>query len=331
MRNITEMDFHIDKRKGCPLGHKCIAPATPLFFKFGTWRQYGFTASFSSCHINACTFLFNTSAADALIFHSRDLGNSRLWIGRRKARPDQRWIYYSQESPRNVANYGYDLFEDAGWRLLFNWTATYRRDADFFVPYGLLQKRKVLAMDSVTFPRKRLAYAVISNCRFDSGRLNFLKQLAHHMDVSIFGRCGHPFPYPNFASASKDFYFYMAFENSRCKDYISEKFWTNGLRSGAVPVVIGARREDYFHLAPPNSYVFADDFSSPKSLAVFLKTVASNATLYRRYFEWRKQYVISSDITNNLKCHLCRKLHEKNNAVNKVDLRVAWTLSDCYK
>ena len=38
--------------------------------------------------------------------------------------------------------------------------------------------------------------------------------------------------------------FYLAFENSiHCTDYISEKFWRNSLKTGAVPVVFGPHKE----------------------------------------------------------------------------------------
>ena len=45
---------------------------------------------------------------------------------------------------------------------------------------------------------------------------------------------------------SREYYFYLSFENSLCKDYISEKYFRNGLSTKAVPVVRGGlSSQDY--------------------------------------------------------------------------------------
>ncbi|KAL9982593.1 hypothetical protein ACROYT_G004655 [Oculina patagonica] len=36
--------------------------------------------------------------------------------------------------------------------------------------------------------------------------------------------------------------FYLAFENSLCVDYITEKYWRNSLERGLVPIVLGGAR-----------------------------------------------------------------------------------------
>ena len=56
--------------------------------------------------------------------------------------------------------------------------------------------------------------------------------------------------------------FYLAFENSNCKEYITEKFWRTLNRTFAVPIVMGSG--NYKELAPPNSFIHVDDFASPK-------------------------------------------------------------------
>ena len=83
--------------------------------------------------------------------------------------------------------------------------------------------------------------------------------------------------------------FYLAFENSiHCTDYLSEKFWRNSLRQGLVPVVSGAHRDDVKRMAPPNSYIHAEDFTSPKALVDYLSYLNSNDTAYLEYHAWRR-------------------------------------------
>ena len=60
----------------------------------------------------------------------------------------------------------------------------------------------------------------------------------------------------------RDYKFYLAFENSKCRDYVTEKFY-NALLYSMVPVVYGGG--DYEALgAPPNSYIDARNFTSRK-------------------------------------------------------------------
>ena len=46
--------------------------------------------------------------------------------------------------------------------------------------------------------------------------------------------------------------FYLSFENSFCRDYITEKFW-KVLKYRVVPIVLGAG--NYSLYAPPKSYI----------------------------------------------------------------------------
>ena len=42
---------------------------------------------------------------------------------------------------------------------------------------------------------------------------------------------------------TSDYKFFLAFENSNCKDYVTEKFWVNGFKYEAIPVYMGAKKE----------------------------------------------------------------------------------------
>jgi len=73
-----------------------------------------------------------------------------------------------------------------------------------------------------------------------------------------------------------------------------------------VPVVMGARPEDYAALAPPGSYIHVNSFSGPRELAQYLKLVAADRKLYNKYFEWKKTW---SMIGDGYWCRLCMMLH----------------------
>ena len=82
--------------------------------------------------------------------------------------------------------------------------------------------------------------------------------------------------------------FYLAFENAyHCTDYISEKLWRNSFETGLVPVVYGPTKEDLLRHAPPNSFIFAEDFNSPRELVGYLDFLDENDGAYMDYHQWR--------------------------------------------
>ena len=58
-------------------------------------------------------------------------------------------------------------------------------------------------------------------------------------------------------------------------------------RRDLVPIVMGARPQDYERAAPYKSYIHVDDFEGPKELAEFLKKLEENDELYNDYFRWK--------------------------------------------
>ena len=57
---------------------------------------------------------------------------------------------------------------------------------------------------------------------------------------------------------SRDYKFVIAFENSMCWDYITEKFFYN-LQLNIIPIVLDLHG-NYARVAPTNSYINALDF-----------------------------------------------------------------------
>ena len=73
-----------------------------------------------------------------------------------------------------------------------------------------------------------------------------------------------------------------------------------------IPIVMGARREDYIASAPPGSFIDVRSFSGPKELAEYLKMLAADQKLYNKYFEWKKTWSLIDD---RYWCRLCMMLH----------------------
>ncbi len=115
-----------------------------------------------------------------------------------------------------------------------------------------------------------------------SKREKYIKELKGYIDVDIFGACSkvkNPCPSKNkkgfkcLEKLSQKYKFYLAFENSICEEYITEKIQRT-LEFPIVPVVMGAGSyERYF---PNGSYINVFDFQSPKHLADYLHFLNKN-------------------------------------------------------
>ena len=95
-------------------------------------------------------------------------------------------------------------------------------------------------------------YWVASHCPTDNSREKYVKLLKNYIEVDTYGDCGEK-PCPN-ARAGHDFCFddlsanhsfYLAFENSNCPDYITEKFWRT-LTKPVIPIVMGGKNRYQF-------------------------------------------------------------------------------------
>ena len=98
---------------------------------------------------------------------------------------------------------------------------------------------------------------------------------------------------------SKKYKYYLAFENSNCVDYITEKFW-DSLKHKVLPIVMGARVEDYQAVAPPNSFLHVDSFAGPEELAEHLKYLDENPRDYNKHFQ--VSYALLSEPENTTFC-----------------------------
>jgi alpha-1,3-fucosyltransferase len=195
---------------------------------------------------------------------------------------NQRWVLYNKESPRGTLNdmkKKRDILDVIGPQI--NWTMTYRLDSDIVEPYGKILPRQtqVSWTPKVTLTAKQKEVAwIVSKCNASSNRDEYVQQLSQYIKVDIYGACGPLECKPwlsdqCFEMVERNYKFYLAFENSLCRDYVTEKL-IKTMQYDIVPVVFGGA--NYLDFVPPNSYVNALQFQSPKSLAQHLKNVGSN-------------------------------------------------------
>ena len=202
-----------------------------------------------NCPVINCELLSDKTRineSDYVVAHMWDIWNTKEKIP--NYRPKfQRWIFTTYESP--MRSYDYTKFN-----RVFNLTSTYILDSDFPGMYQALsdfvwEKNKTFDKNHDFSQGKiGLAAAIISNCRSDekSNRYDYIKEMREYMKVDVFGDCGEkcPIHFKNNISGdcreivASEYKFYLSFENSICKDYVTEKFFSI-LKYNIIPVVLG--------------------------------------------------------------------------------------------
>ena len=181
------------------------------------------------CRVNTCEITESKNdaqIADAVLLQHP----TKPWTTRP---PHQVWILFLLESPYHTP--GLSAFSN-----VINWTATYRHDSDIVAPY---ERFTPYNENVLTLPQNR-SYAkgktkqvawFVSNCGGRNNRRGYADELAKYISVDVYGACGkHKCPRHSaekcFEMLNNDYKFYLAFENSNCRDYITEKFFVNGLQ-----------------------------------------------------------------------------------------------------
>ncbi|XP_053979059.1 glycoprotein 3-alpha-L-fucosyltransferase A isoform X2 [Hylaeus volcanicus] len=268
------------------------------------------------CPVNTCTIVReNPDDADLILF------KDYVTHVRRKS-PKQVWMLYLLECPYHTQSVK---------NAVINWTATYRRDSDIVAPYERWQYYD----SSVTQIPQTFNYAAnkskkvawfVSNCHPRNQRMNYARELSKYIQVDIYGTCGtlrcpRSQSQACFDMLDEDYKFYLAFENSNCKDYITEKFFVNGLGHNVLPIVMGAHPTDYARSAPYRSYIHVDEFESPKELAEYLHRLDRDEELYNSYFRWKGT---GEFINTFFWCRVCAMLHDDRRPKSYKDVNEWW-------
>ena len=266
-------------------------------------------------------------------------------------------VFLSQESPHNFA-----FCHTFNGRNIFNWTMTYSKQSDFPMPYGeVVQLREHPEGEQLRQLIRRFGQAnrhlagnrtttelgvawLMSHCVTRGNREKVRPALKRFMRVDIYGKCytnqtcgDSSNKSPSRREAERDPYesckrqvarshkFYLAFENSLCSDYVTEKFF-HFLHHDIIPVTFGGA--DYAALAPPHSYINALDFDSVADLAAYLRQLHEDDARYAEYFWW-KDYYEARDVrfSPGPICSLCRRLHQRPLGSSLYEDLPAWWLN----
>lgn len=309
-----------------PIVHSVLYFNPPSHVDPQQWR-------FSTCRIPHCRFTTKTrelNTSKAVIFH-----HTRMPDYPPPKPKDQKWIFTSKESP--VYTHNTSLLRE--WNKKFDWIMSYRKDGDFYDGYGDLVQREhsINKNYSDIFSHKKLDVSwAVSNCKSHSQREVYVRELMKYIPVTVFGKCGNRYCGPKTDDendpclhvVSHNFKFYLAFENSLCEDYTSEKFYFIFLYDmPVIPVVRGALNGKI--KLPRGTFIDTNDFKSPQLLAKYLKEVGDSSEEYIKLLKKKDEYVSRSmsEIFQSALCNLCERLHFDNSTSEAYDMK-EWYFTD---
>ncbi|KZS14698.1 putative Alpha--fucosyltransferase C [Daphnia magna] len=307
----------------------------------------------TQCEISAYRWGYAIDYYDAVIvifndefLSQEDMMMPEFSMGRN---PDQRLIFFTQESPPALRSH----YNMTSFNNYFNWTMTYMKNSDIPLLYGRIvpkasaprtpgevaqlrhEARRLFRNrpnSLIRRKRKKKVAWMVSHCLTYSMRELYVMELKKYINVDVYGRCGnltcavhdlHSSDPQCYDMLQSNYKFYLAFENSLCEDYVTEKFFKI-MAHDIIPVVYGGA--DYTKYAPPHSYINAGKFK-PKELAAYLNLLDANDTLYNEYFWWKDHYRVESSIEDMSRhgfCGLCQKLHEDSSYKSYPEMSTDW-------
>lgn len=291
---------------------------------WGEWSR-DFTKCKHKCRLSIDKSL--TSQADMLLFEMKHAKKVEI----PKISPRQYKVLIDMES----SAFGYNRFKSQ-WDGQFNITMTFRRGSTIqHSIYGRDVIKREIPLNATNYSAGKTMdmIAYVSNC-ISKGydRIGLMKELGSRgLSLDLYGKCGKPDSQDNKDSSHK---FRLSFENSLCEDYITEKFW-NVLSSDEylIPVVMGGKSvDDYLRVAPPDSFIHVENFTSIDDLAKHLKSVSSDSELFNKYHKWREQYQLVPASKGNRGlafCELCDIAHEERPLPARTDLSQWWNEGAC--
>ena len=293
---------------------------------------------FKHCPLHNCQVIPMTETTrdvDAYIFHYNPWGSRDVFNIPRYRSPRQKYIFFTREA-ESRCNISYEISS------LFNLTMSHRLDSDIPQTYGEIRRK--LPSDSIPHigtnfaaGKTELVAWVASNCNSTSRREVYIARLQKYINVDIYGGCGRRVcPKRDcWEHINQNYKFYLAFENSLCKDYITEKVYRTLSLGKMIPIVLGGA--NYAKLLPRKSHINIADFKTPEDMSRYLKILDANDTLYNEYFDWQNHYEVEIGGTfyekyDHSYCRLCAYLQlSKSETKIYRDIRQWFSKDRCLK
>jgi hypothetical protein len=320
----TNTSIHIPLSKVKEQSYRLVLIWTDLFDNFYWYQQSFFNLStiISCSPIHQCQFTRNKhklSKASVVAFHLYDMKQNQLPERISSKNNNQSWIFITGESPINFY-YQNPTFYPYTLNNYFDQSISYKYDSPYsiFTPIiksqNLSLNERQLNNNSLKLKKKPIVW-IVSNCNTFSQREKYIKELNKFIQIDIYGKCGIPCSNHQCKIDLNEYYFYLSFENSRCKSYITEKFWNiiSDSTHRLVPIVMGAQENDYERIAPKKSYIHVNQYKTPEDLAKYLNYLIKNPDEYLTYLQWREYTeikLINPGRWMNLLCPLCQMAYE---------------------
>jgi len=236
-----------------------------------------------------CRFIYDREAidnVDAVLMH---LPSSNGPAPRKRV--GQKWVAMNMESARNYP----DLFTEERLRR-FDITMTYRRDSDVPATYFYGSSYGDFKGDHIHIPRVTDPAPVLYLASNPVPKRDaYVRELSKYIEIASYGKCLNNRNWNDLAGALDTaqpeqsliaaYPFYLAFENSRSEDYVTEKL-LRALAVGTIPIYRGAPNVKEF-LPDPDAIITPNDFDTPAHLAAYLYCLLMDASSMNKHLAWR--------------------------------------------
>ena len=196
-------------------------------------------------------------------------------------------------------------------------TITYRHDSDVVVKYYdfIPHNSSLVVMSAKNKGRQKQAVWIVSHCNTFIKREQFVKLLQKYINITIYGKCGKKIDNfcPHFSqdclqNIVREYKFYIAFENTLCDDYLTEK-GPQFMSLPTIPIIMSYGNPEKY--LPPKSFINVFDFQSVASLANYLLYLDKNYTAYWEYQSWKTKWKVRDHLKTrpDVICDICNSLY----------------------
>ena len=179
----------------------------------------------------------------------------------------------------------------------------------------------------------------VSHCKAPSGRDEYVERMSKVVHIDMYGKCSKNFSIERGSTKEHEqlsqYKFYIAFENSKCPEYVTEKLYKiinlDISDNPPIPIVMGPNRSWYTQHLPKKSFIHVDDHHNPEEMGRHLKYLSSQDNLLMEHLNWRRSHKLVCE--SPMRCKLCDMLlmnsfdKQKNLVIS--DFEEFWKRSKC--